>query len=96
MAFYSNKEKVNLLKLKIMEIANIRKKLHQLIDIIEDKKAEAIYTLFENEIDTESQRKNLIQKEREKYINGEGKSYSWDEVKQMAIDKEKRHNLIIL
>ncbi len=29
--------------------------------------------------------------EREKYINGEGKSFSWDEVKQMALDKEKRN-----
>ncbi|MGI8583513.1 MAG: hypothetical protein ACR2KX_15045 [Chitinophagaceae bacterium] len=74
-----------------MAIADIRKKLHQFIDIIEDKKVEAIYTLFENEIDAETQRKNLILQERKKYINGEGKSYSWNEVKQMAIDKEKRH-----
>ncbi len=74
-----------------MAIADIRKKLHRFIDIIEDKKAEAIYTLFENEIDAETQRKNLILQERKKYINGEGKSYSWDEVKLMAIDKEKRH-----
>lgn len=29
----------------------IRQKLHHFIDTIEDKKAEAIYTLFENEIE---------------------------------------------
>ena len=68
-----------------MGITNIRKKLHEFIDTIENKKAEAIYTLFENEIDTESQRKNLILQERKKYLKGEGKSYSWDKVKQMAI-----------
>ncbi len=74
-----------------MGITNVRKKLHEFIDTIENKKAEAIYTLFENEIDTESQRKKIILQERKKYLNKEGKSYSWNEVKQMAIDKEKRH-----
>ncbi|HUZ58994.1 MAG TPA: hypothetical protein VMU83_09445 [Hanamia sp.] len=34
-----------------METSIIRKKLHQFIETIEDKKAEAIYTLFEDEID---------------------------------------------
>jgi hypothetical protein len=75
------------------EAANIRQKLHQFIDAIEDKKAAAIYTLFEDEIDTDSQRRKLIQAEREKYFRGEGKSYSWDEVKQMAMNKEMRHVL---
>ena len=70
---------------------NIRQKLHQFIDTIEDKKAEAIYTLLESEMDTDLQRHKLIMAEREKYINGEGKSFSWGEVKQMALDKEKRN-----
>jgi len=69
----------------------MRKKLHEFIDTIENKKAEAIYTLFENEIDTDLQRKKLVLNERKKYLNKEGKSYSWQQVKQMAIDKEKRH-----
>ena len=34
-----------------MEIINIRQKLHLFIDTIENKKAEAIYTLFEDEIE---------------------------------------------
>jgi hypothetical protein len=34
-----------------MEALNIREKLHHFIDTIEDKKAEAIYTLFEDEIE---------------------------------------------
>ena len=74
-----------------MGTTNIRKKLHEFIDTIENKKAEAIYTLFENEIDTDLQRKKLVLNERKKYLNKEGKSYSWQQVKQMAIDKEKRH-----
>ena len=32
----------------MMPTANIRQKLHLFIDKIEDKKAEAIYTLFED------------------------------------------------
>ena len=43
-----------------METTDIRKKLHQFIDTIEDKKAEAIYTLFEDEIDTDAQRRKLM------------------------------------
>lgn len=77
-----------------MQTTIIREKLHQFIDSIEDKKAEAIYTLFEDEIDTDVLRRKLIQSEREKYLRGEGKSYSWDEVKQMAVNKEKRNAVI--
>ena len=47
--------------------------------------------MFENEIDTDFQRKHLIMVEREKYLAREGKSFSIDEVKQMAINKNKRH-----
>ncbi len=74
-----------------MEGINIRQKLHEFIDTIEDKKAEAIYTLLIDEIDVDEKRKKLVYSEREKYLRGEGKSYSWDEVKQMAMNKEKRH-----
>ena len=75
----------------MMNTALIRKKLHEFIDIIEDKKAEAIYTLLEGEIDTDAQRKKLIQTEREKYLRGEGRSFSTEEVKQMALNKDQRH-----
>ena len=74
---------------------SIRQKLHQYIDSIEDKKAEAIYTLLESEIDTDLQRKRLVTAEREKYLHGEGQSFSWDEVKQMALNKEKRNKFIL-
>lgn len=35
----------------------------------------------------------LIMKERDDYINGVGKTYSWDQVKEMMHNKEKRDDL---
>jgi hypothetical protein len=50
-AFKELIKKSKFVKKKIMETTGIREKLHQFIDTIEDKKAEAIYTLFEDEIE---------------------------------------------
>jgi hypothetical protein len=74
-----------------METTPTKQKLHQLIDTLEDKKAEAIYTLLEDEINTDDYRRKLILTERAKYLAGEGSLYTWDEVKQMAIHKEQRN-----
>jgi len=38
-------------------------------------------------------RKTLIREEREKYLRGESKSLSWDEVKKMAFNKDQRNGL---
>ena len=76
-----------------MNTAGIREKLHHFIDTIEDKKAAAIYTLFENEMDTEAQRKKLILSERERYIKGEGTGFTKEEVRAMAMNKKKRNAL---
>jgi len=45
------------------------------------------------EADTADLRKQLIQEERQKYLLGEGKPFSWDEVKEMAVNKGKRNGL---
>lgn len=76
-----------------MTTTNIRKRLHQFIDTIEDKKVAAIYTLLEDEMEPDAQRKKLIMAERERYLRGEGRSYSWEDIKAMAIDKTKRNEL---
>ena len=76
-----------------MNTINIRQRLHQFIDGVEDKKAKAIYTLFADDIDPELKRKDLILAERKKILKGEGKLYSWKEVKQMATNKNKRNAL---
>lgn len=76
-----------------MNTATKRVQLHQLIDEIEDEKIEAFYTLFSNELDTEEHRKKLIQAEREKYLSGDHKSFSPEEVREMAMNKSQRHVL---
>ena len=48
---------------------------------------------LENETDAVDLRKKLIQEEREKYLRGEGRSFSWEEVKNMALNKDQRHGL---
>lgn len=76
-----------------MDTIEIRKKLHEFIDSVNDRKAEAIFTIFENEIDTEISRKNLVMEERQKYIAGIGTSYTPEQVKEMAMNKSKRGDL---
>ena len=49
--------------------------------------------LKKEEADTDDLRKQLVMEERAKYLKGEGKSFSWDEVKGMAVNKEKRNGL---
>ena len=49
--------------------------------------------LKEETTDTDTLRKNIIQEERERYLSGNGNSYSWEAVKEMAMNKEKRNVL---
>ena len=44
--------------------------------------------------DTEDLRKHLVMEERARYLKGEGKSFSRDEVKDMAVNKEKRNGFL--
>jgi len=60
---------------------------------------ESLLSVAKNFVGLESEdnvvdlRKKLIQEEREKYLRGEGKSLSWDEVKKMACNKDQRNGL---
>ena len=76
-----------------MSIKTIRKKLHQFVDTIEDKKAIAMFKFFEDEMDIDSQRKKLIFAERERVLSGEVKTFKWEEVKKMAKNKKLRNGL---
>jgi hypothetical protein len=73
-----------------MTTVAMRKKLVDYMKVADDKKVKAIYTMVEDEIETGLQRRKLIQAERDRYLSGEGKSFNWEEVKQMATDKRKR------
>lgn len=49
------------------------------------------YVLLKKEdADTDDLRKQLVMEEREKYLKGEGKSFSWEEVKALAGDKDRK------
>ncbi len=69
-----------------MTISVIKKKLHEFIDSAEDKKAVPLYELLMEEQDHSLQRKKLIMQERENYLKGKGKSFSWQDVKEMAVN----------
>jgi hypothetical protein len=55
--------------------------------------AKQFVQLKEDNDDADSLRRQLIMEERERYLKGEGRSYSWDEIKDMAVNKEKRNGL---
>jgi len=74
-----------------MNTVMLKEKLHEYIEHADERHLEAIYVLLGQEIDVEAQRKALIQSERAKYLRGEGKSYSPDEVRALALDKNQRH-----
>ncbi|MFI5195959.1 MAG: hypothetical protein ACHQD8_02625 [Chitinophagales bacterium] len=72
-----------------MTVVEIKNKLHQQIDHGDEKLLKMIYALIkeykeEEEDDIDEARKNLVMEERERYLAGIGKSYSWEEVKDMA------------
>lgn len=64
----------------------LRDKLHQFIDTVEEKKVQAMYVLFQNEIETTTQFKlttkeiQALDIQRENYLAGNSKTYSWEEV----------------
>ena len=49
--------------------------------------------LSKEETDSDDLRELLVMEERAKYLKGGGESFSWDEVKGMAVNKEKRNGL---
>ena len=67
-----------------MSTEEIREKLHQLIETIEDKKAEAIYTLFEDDIEQQDELEYSDEFKAEldkrfEYYKGGGKMISAEE-----------------
>lgn len=71
-----------------MSITQLKQQLHEYIDSAEDKKLKAIYTLIEDDITegyqfSEDQKKELDRR-YDDYMNGIGKTYTWDETVAMA------------
>jgi putative addiction module component (TIGR02574 family) len=66
-----------------MSTAQIRQRLHEIIDIAAYKKLKAIYTLLEDD-DLEdytlsAEQKQELDRRYSDYKNGIGKTYSWEE-----------------
>lgn len=77
-----------------MNTAAIREKLVNYMQIADDKKVKAIYTMVEDEINTSANEwddefiKELDRRSK-RFSNGTGKTYSWEETKEAAIQKVK-------
>lgn len=71
-----------------MRITAIKQQLHDYIDSAEDKKLKAIYTLLEDDITEGYQfsddQKQELDRRYNDYMNGVGKTYTWDETVAMA------------
>lgn len=77
-----------------MTTAAIRKKLTDYLQFADDKKVKAIFTMVEDDINTQENEldasflKELEQRSRT-FANGTAKMYTWEETKQAAIDRVK-------
>ena len=63
-----------------MEPASIKEKLHHYIDVADEKKLQAIYTILEDEIEGEyfytQDEIKMFYDRRQKHLNGESKNYT--------------------
>ena len=66
-----------------METIQKRQKLHEYIDIADDEKVNALFTILESGNDNSYQYSaediNLFYERRERYLRGEGRSFSVEE-----------------
>jgi hypothetical protein len=66
-----------------MTNAAIRQQLHQYIDLTDDKKAEALYVLLQNDMEPQytytAEELNMLHERAEEYLRGESKTYTVEE-----------------
>lgn len=76
-----------------MTMVEIKSQLHEQIEHSDERLLKIIYAIVkeyrEDSDDIDDARKKLIFAERDRYLAGSGKSYSWEEVKNMAINNQK-------
>jgi len=74
-----------------MRTTQIRQQLHDYIDSAKNKKLKAIYTLVEDEISNEfiftTEQKKELDRRHEDFVNGVGKTYTWEETVAMAEER---------
>jgi hypothetical protein len=77
-----------------MTTTAIREKLVNYLQIADEKKLKAIYTMVEDEINTaandwEDDFIKELKRRSKSFINGTAKTYTWKETKQAAFNKVK-------
>ncbi len=77
-----------------MHATNIRQKLHQYIDKSDDKLLKLMYALAkeyndDDEYEFTDADIKLFDERREKRLNGESKTYSWQQAKDIITGKNK-------
>lgn len=75
----------------------IREKLVKYLQVADDKKVKAIYTMVEDEINTSENDWNEsfveeLNKRSKSFLDGSAKTYSWEETKQAAIESVPTNN----
>ncbi len=79
-----------------MNTIEIRTRLHEEIDHSDDRLLKMIFAIineYKEADNIDESRKQLVMEERAKYLKGEGKSYSWEEVKNIALSKDRRNDI---
>lgn len=76
-----------------MSPSTIKEKLHHYIDVADEKKLQAIYTILEDEIEGEylytQNEIEMFYDRRQKHLNSESKTYSVDEAHQLIRQNKK-------
>ncbi len=75
-----------------MTTSAIREKLTNYLQVADDKKIKAIYTMVEDEIETlendwDEDFVNDLQQRSQGFIGGTAKTCTWEETKQAAVDR---------
>lgn len=76
-----------------MDSMIVRNELHKFIDQMDEQQLNAIYSLIASNNNPQDQRRMLIMEERERYLHGEGASFSPEEIRQLAMNPGQRNGL---
>jgi hypothetical protein len=77
-----------------MTTTTIREKLADYLQVADEKKLKAIYTMVEDEINTaandwDDNFTEELERRNKGFVDGTAKTYTWEETKQAAINKAK-------
>ena len=74
-------------------MVEIKSQLHEQIEYSDERLLKIIYAIVkeygEEAEDIDDSRRKLIFAERERHLAGTSKSYSWEEVKNMAVNNQR-------